>query len=309
VTFDPDMVDALVPIPRALPPTSLVGEFVEPPMSVLDRRSGRWRRRAAQWRSLGIQSEIGRASTGVHPDTDYLRIRSDASDAGTSIFDPVLAELCLRWYSREGDRVLDPFAGGSVRGVVSSALGRWYTGVDLRAEQVEANRQQAGLGGDIEPTWIVGDSLEIVRHVGPAYEADLLLTCPPYGDLERYSDDPSDLSAMDWPDFVATYSSILRESVSLLRGDRFACVVVGDVRDRSGAYRGLPDETRRALVAAGLSVIADAVIVDPHGSKQMVAARTFRGGRLLQRVHQYLIVAVKGDRMRAARRLRDEVGS
>lgn len=301
---DPDLADTLLPIARAVPPSDLAGTYIEPPMSVIDRRSGRWKRRAAQWRALGIRSELGREGGLLHPETSYLRIRSDASDSGTSIFDPVLTELCLRWYSRPGDRVLDPFAGGSVRGVVSSALGRWYTGVDLRADQVEANREQAGLGGDVAPEWIVGDSARLPDLLDTGYEADLILTCPPYGDLERYSDDPADLSTMAWRDFLDAYRLILRHSVDALARDRFVCVVVSDVRDRSGTYRGLPWETVRALSDAGAHTIADAVILDPMGSKQMTAARTFEAGRLLQRVHQYLIVAVRGDRRVASARLR-----
>lgn len=41
----------------------------------------------------------------------------------TSIFDPVLCELVYRWFSPESGTVLDPFAGGSVRGIVASKLG------------------------------------------------------------------------------------------------------------------------------------------------------------------------------------------
>jgi len=62
---------------------------------------------------------------------------------GTSIFDPVLCELTYRWFCPPGGRVLDPFAGGSVRGVVAGKLGFRYVGIDLSAEQVAANEMQA----------------------------------------------------------------------------------------------------------------------------------------------------------------------
>jgi hypothetical protein len=65
-----------------------------------------------------------------------------AGQTGTSIFDPVLCELAYRWFSPVGGVVLDPFAGGSVRGIVCAALGRRYVGIDLRQEQIEANRAQ-----------------------------------------------------------------------------------------------------------------------------------------------------------------------
>ena len=65
-----------------------------------------------------------------------------AGQSGTSIFDPVLCELAYRWFCPAGGTVLDPFAGGSVRGVVASKVGLKYIGVELREEQVEANRVQ-----------------------------------------------------------------------------------------------------------------------------------------------------------------------
>ena len=63
--------------------------------------------------------------------------------SGTSIFDPVLCELAYTWFSPNGGLILDPFAGGSVRGIVAAELDREYIGVELRDEQVKANRDQA----------------------------------------------------------------------------------------------------------------------------------------------------------------------
>ena len=71
---------------------------------------------------------------------------------GTSIFDPVLCELMYKWFSPPGGKILDCFAGGSVRGVVAAALGRYYTGCELRGEQVQANREQwEGLRASVVP--------------------------------------------------------------------------------------------------------------------------------------------------------------
>lgn len=76
--------------------------------------------------------------------------------------------------------------------------------------------------------------------------------------------------------------------------------------DRRGALRGLPWITAQALTDAGMSLYQDATILDPHGSLQMIAGRTMRASRKLTRLHQYLIVACKGDPRRASRRLREE---
>lgn len=130
---------------------------------------------------------------------------SEGESSGTSIFDPVLCELAYRWFSPVGGLILDPFAGGSVRGIVAAKLEREYVGIDLRPEQVAANREQAArvCANGVTPTWHCGDSLMTIPALDIA--ADFVFSCPPYGDLERYSDDPSDLSTMSLCDFIGAY--------------------------------------------------------------------------------------------------------
>lgn len=108
----------------------------------------------------------------------------------------------LNWYAprpRVGGPpviVVDPFAGGSTRGVVAAKLGFLYVGTDVGQGQVEANREQAeALCGDCtyQPKWAVccgsrlGEALATVltEHQLPTdTKADFLLTCPPYVSLE-----------------------------------------------------------------------------------------------------------------------------
>ena len=143
---------------------------------------------------------------------------------GTSVFDPVLCELAYRWFCPPGGMVLDPFAGGSVRGVVASMLGRRYVGIELRPEQVAANREQAAaLCGDPMPAWIEGDARETERLAGDV-AADFVFSCPPYADLEVYSDDPRDLSNMPYADFRAGLAEAVGQAVTLLLPDRFAAM-------------------------------------------------------------------------------------
>jgi hypothetical protein len=191
--------------------------------------------------------------------------------------------------------VLDPFAGGSVRGIVASVLGRRYIGIDLRPEQVEANRAEAArIGGDPPPEWIVGDSRELATLCA-AIEADLVFTCPPYTDLEVYSDDPADLSTLDYPAFLAAYRAIVAASIARLKSDRFACVVVGDIRDQHGIYRGFVSDTMMAFRDAGVALYNDAVLVTAVGSLPLRVGRQFLSGRKLGKTHQNVQVFVKGD--------------
>lgn len=293
------------------PPVSLADKFGVPPLSVLDRRSGLWRTRKRKWLSLGIQSEVGRSTPTIAAHrTDFIAraSRGEAGNGklladGTSIFDPVLAELAYRWYSLPGDRIFDPFAGGSVRGVVASTLGRWYLGWDIREDQVAANRAQAHLGSDITPQWEVADSTRIADEWRGVGGVDMILTCPPYGDLEVYSDHPRDISTWTWQDFLGGQIACLRGITDVLADDRYVVWVTSDVRDRRGAYRGLVGETVRQAQEVGLSFQSEAIMLDQVGHAAMRAERTFRGTRRLTRVHQHVLIFVKGSPNRAARRI------
>jgi DNA modification methylase len=213
---------------------------------------------------------------------------------GTSIFDPVLCEIAYRWFCPPGGLVLDPFAGGSVRGIVASRLGRRYLGIELRAEQIAANQAQAGLGGDPAPEWRPGDATGLTAIVG-ALQADLIFSCPPYWNLERYSDDPRDLSNMGEQEFFAAQAAVIRAAVERLKPDRFACWVVGDVRDAKGFFVNLPGRTIDAFRAAGAGLYNEAILVTMLGSLPIRVTAQFVGSRKLGRTHQTVLVFCKGD--------------
>ena len=286
---------------------SLADRYLLPPMRVLSRRDGRWISRRRQWDSTGIRSRAGRdaglifAATGGSAVTQMHHAYSD----GTSTFDPVLAEILLRWFSAPGDRILDPFAGGSVRGVVSGVLGRHYVGIDIRPDQVEANREQARIAGEMEPAWIAGDAVHLDDCLDTADGGfDMILTCPPYHDLERYSDDPCDLSTMTWGDFCSAQREAIRQAVSRLASDRFVAWVTSDVRDpRTGEYRDLPGETVAAFRDAGCTLWNELVIVDQIGTSALRAERPFRATRKVTRTHQIALIFASGDGSRAGKRI------
>ena len=222
-----------------------------------------------------------------------------ATVTGTSIFDPVLCELAYRWFCPPGGLILDPFAGGSVRGIVASKLGRQYCGIDLRAEQIEENRKQAEAicDADAQPLWITGDSSVVLDNLGA--EADMLFSCPPYADLEVYSDNPADLSTMGYDDFRDVYSAIIAKAALQLKENRFACFVIGDVRGPDGFYRNLPGHTIEAFADAGLGLYNDAILVTAAGSLPIRAGKQFAATRKLGNTHQRILVFCKGDPRKA----------
>ena len=277
---------------------SLLDEYIVPPFSVLDSRAGYWQARKHVWHSF-IKSAEGR-------DNDLIGWSGAATIKnlpGTSIFDPVLCEILFNWFCPKNGKVIDPFAGGSVRGIVASMLGNHYTGVDLSATQIEANEKNFSelpfdknlLGDKIEhPKWIVGDSLQISELVEDS-DFDFFLTCPPYYDLERYSDDPRDLSNKSYMDFLSSYDSIIAQSVAKLKPNAFAAIVVGDVRDKDGIIRDFVGATKSAFIKAGMKFYNDAVLLNAIGTAALRARSIFKAARKVCRVHQNVLVFAKGD--------------
>lgn len=227
-------------------------------------------------------------------------LAGDTPGAGTSIFDPVLCELAYRWFCPPNGTIIDPFAGGSVRGVVASHLARRYIGVELRPEQIEANRAQLSICGEATPEWREGDSRNIAE-ICAGEQADFIFSCPPYADLEVYSDNPADLSTLKYPEFRQAYFDIIAASCSLLKRDRFACFVIGDARGPDGCYYGLPEDTVAAFAAAGLKKYNEAVLVTAVGSLPIRVRKQFESGRKLGKTHQNVLVFVKGDWRKAAK--------
>ena len=473
---------------------SLAERFLIPPFSVLDARQGYWQLRKAAWLALGIESEVGRDAMSNALGNTFkgsTAAKNKILNTGTSIFDPVLCEIANLWFCPPGGVVLDPFAGGSVRGIVSARLGRDYVGVDLSKKQVAANRKQAksmlggkpsrfvdvkvsvksarllfhgcepayiadvchgsccrsstqesGIlvtvhsseeervaadgatieggriiprsgekrcpyqgpenlcgvhgttakpfgciaspftlnanstlivrnryrmlkcfkdgelpayvafrasldlifgkakaanlcahldagGGDVTipmpiasyrmlvendaakhdrapcsiPThegdgkarWIIGDAATAL----PSIKADLVFTCPPYGDLEVYSDDERDLSTMDPDAFRSSYAEIIKQAAARLRDDRFAVFVVGDYRRKDGPLSDFVSLTIRLAADAGLDLYNEIILITALGTTPLTTSRNFPVSRKVGKTHQNVLVFVKGDGRRA----------
>lgn len=320
---------------------SLAERFIFPPFSVLDARQGAWQERKRNWIGLGLKSEDGRSARMlaksvndelvVDPDTgeEYYKGAPPGSvnakilalSNGQSIFDPVLCEMAYRWFCPPDGRVLDPYAGGSVRGLVAAVTGRYYTGIDLSQDQIDANELQAegfaeGNRFDVAywPEWVRADSWQAldwqyadetpVDH-GPY---DFIWSCPPYHDLEEYSDDPDDLSNMDWDEFARRYRETIAGAVDRLAEDRFAAFVIGEIRDPGGPgyYRNFMGLTIDAFEAAGAAYYNELILVTSVGTLPLRTAKQFLVSRKIGKTHQTVLVFVKGNPRRAAEACREK---
>ncbi|AGM11786.1 hypothetical protein M201_gp11 [Haloarcula californiae tailed virus 2] len=297
---------------------SLEQDFGVPPFSVLNTTKAYWTERREQWKEMGLDNlreTPGREDAMVEGEggvytgdwgggEDSGGVGGGMDGTGTSVFDPVLAELLYRWFAPSEGTVLDPFAGGPARAVVSAVTGRAYHGIDLNEAQVQHNRESwdgvadSDIDVDNAPQWAHGDSAEMGEHIEAQEwpdEYDFLFSCPPYHDLETYTDQDEDLSNMDYPEFLETYRTIIAQGVERLKEDRFAAFVVSEVRDDEGFYRGFVSDTVQAFEDAGMHLYNDAVLVNTPGTLPVRVRNYFERGRKLGRMHQNVLVFFKGD--------------
>lgn len=294
---------------QSIPGNLLANKFGWPPFSILNTISWDWQRRKDEWESLGIYSTVGRdvKRYNATPTNVFSSRGKEAKQAESiSTFDPFLCELMYKWFSKEGMSILDPFAGGSVRGIVASILGRKYFGVDLSKTQVEANRQQydqlqesySDISGDCE--WFTGDSYDLLADLSLGF--DMVFTCPPYYNMEKYSSDDRDLSNLPtYEEFLSRYSLILSRSADMLKPNSFFVIVVSEIRKdshniaESDFYGFVPDTICILKNQCGLKYYNEIILENNIGSLPIRAPKNFNRSRKIGRHHQNILVFYKGD--------------
>ena len=271
---------------------NLVNQFGEPPFSVLNANSPRWHEKKREWLKLGINSELGR-DTSVYKGTKSLEKFGVKIKTTQSVFDPYLSELMYSWFCPKKGFILDPFAGGSVRGIVAGYLGYQYVGIDIREEQVIANEQQAKniLPHHKRPSWLVGDSNQLIPTLNQQF--DLVFSCPPYFNLERYSRLKHDISNMaSYDDFLSIYTSIIRHSCDKLKTGGFAVFVVGEVRDKKGNYIGFVPDTIQAFEQCKMAYYNEMILATALCTAPLRARMMMRTNKVVK-VHQNILVFKK----------------
>ena len=270
------------------PSKSLFDRFGVPPFSVLDARQGYWTDKKQAWREAIGDNGESRQNTLADKDTLMAEIND-----GVSILDPVLAEIITRWFSNEGYTILDCFAGDTVFGFVSATLNRNFLGIELRQEQADLNNSRTN---ELSARYVCDDGRNLDRYVEPN-SIDLVFSCPPYFDLEVYSDDQNDASNQgSYDEFLDILRTAFTKAVNCLKPNRFAAIVVGDVRcKKTGKYWNFPADIKNIFIDNGMVLYNDLVLVEPVGTARLRAARLFNASRKMVKTHQNVLIFYKGD--------------
>lgn len=302
---------------------SLNDRFVVPPFSILDTRKGYWQARKKMWRELiGDMGESRNDTLIQSPEIkykdlyqrtrkhreelglsfkDYLEkyVPDDVKEreagkvlsAGVSLLDPVMAELVCRWFGLESCKSFDCFAGDSVFGYVSAHLGNEFVGIELRPEQAQLNNERTE---GMAARYICDDGQNVAKHIN-ADSQDLLFSCPPYFDLEHYSDLENDASNQkSYNDFIQILHNAFTAAIGCLKENRFAVIVVGDVRDKStGFYYDFCGDIKRIFKDGGMSLYNEIILIETGASTALRASR-YMESRKVAKMHQNILVFYKG---------------
>lgn len=259
--------------------------FIVPPFSILDTRQGYWMDRKKHWRTL-----IGDDGESREQLLDEGGIVSTLNN-GTSLFDPVLMELVVRWFNIEGGNICDPFAGGYEKAFVAHKLGSYYTGIELRQEQVNINLDRITIDMG---KYVCDDGQNVGNHI-PLNSQDLLFSCPPYFDLEIYSDLPNDASNQGtYEDFLHILDVAFTDAINCLKDNRFAVIVVGDIRMPDGFYYDFITDIKNIFINNGMGLYNEMILVEPIGTLPQRVAR-YMVNRKIGKCHQNVLVFYKGD--------------
>lgn len=306
---------------------SLVDRFVVPPFSILDTRKGYWQARKKTWRELiGDMGESRNDTLIASPEIKYKdlyqktrehrtelglsfkeyldkyvpddvkeREASKVLSAGVSLFDPVLSELMCRWFMPgKGGKIFDCFAGDTQKGLVFGQCGYDFTGIELRQEQVDINNRVIA-GRDLPIRYICDDGQNVANHIEPKSQ-DMLFSCPPYYDLEKYSDLENDASNQGtYEGFIEILTNAFSSALGCLKDDRFAVIVVGDVRDKkTGFYYNFIDDMKRIFKENGAALYNELILIETGASRVLRAAR-YMDSRKVAKTHQNVLVFYKGN--------------
>ena len=293
--FDTGFIDELLsnPLPEVgggrLSPEgagTLSDKFGVPPFSVLDVRQGYWQKRKKLWNK--IIGEKGESREGTLYDEKNLIGKLGS----VSILDPVLAEILLSWFARPGGKCFDPFAGDTSFGFVAATKGYEFKGIELRPEQVAINQSRCG---KMAAEYICDDGQNVAAHI-EAESRDFLFSCPPYFDLEVYSDRPDDASNQaTYEAFFKIIDKAFSDAIGCLKDNRFAAVVVSNIRDKkTGAYRNFVDDIIRLFQRNGMQFYNDIVLINSFTSGPLRAERNMRNRKVVK-THQNVLVFYKGD--------------
>tara|TARA_Y100000389_G_scaffold66005_1_gene62100 strand:+ start:2703 stop:3584 length:882 start_codon:yes stop_codon:yes gene_type:complete len=203
-----------------------------------------------------------------------------------SEFHAGLCENIVHYWSMVGDTIVDPFAGRLTRAFVSQSLGRNYYGYDVSSETVDRVRHELDRH-ELGATIYEEDGCEMKST--PNESANLVMTCPPYGDIERYESAEGQLSDLrKYEDFCERIQVCGDNIERVLKPGGFAVWVCGDWR-RDGEYKPFHSDTINMFTKSGLK-LHDIIVMKNDTIFAALQAGKCASKRYTAKVHEFILV-------------------
>lgn len=207
---------------------------------------------------------------------------------------PYIPRNVILRYSREGDLVLDQFAGGGTTLVEAKLLNRNIIGVDVNDVALARCKEKIAFeheGANGEVYLYKGDArkLDFIEDES----IDLICTHPPYADIIQYSEDiENDLSHLNMKAFLPEIHKVAEEAYRVLKKDKFCAVLMGDTR-KNGMVQPLAFETMTMFRLAGFK-LKEIIIKEQHNCQATGYWKTNSVKyNFLLLAHEYLFVFKK----------------
>ena len=180
---------------------------------------------------------------------------------------PYIPRNIMLRYSKEGDCVLDQFAGGGTTLVEAKLLNRNIIGVDVNDVALERCREKTNFeheGANGKVYLKKGDARNLSfisdEHV------DLICTHPPYADIIQYSEDiEEDLSHLKIADFLEEMKKVAGECYRVLKKDKFCAILMGDTR-KKGCMVPMSFDVMKIFEEAGFT-LKELIIKEQHNCR------------------------------------------
>lgn len=219
---------------------------------------------------------------------------------------PQIPRRLLLRHTREGDLIVDAFAGGGTTLVEAWLLNRRSLGLDIsklalqtssakleEMERLAMGDDRIALNPNFRPLVIEGNALhleKVLNHHG-VQRGDVQLLCahPPYLDSLAYTTNHAeDLALGKDPEvFCNRMRQFAREARHMLSPDGVSAVLIGDVRKR-GVLVPLGLMTMSSFLEEGFQ-IDDIIVKTQHRDRSSEFYARRNAGRLLM-AHEYLFV-------------------
>ena len=215
--------------------------------------------------------------------------RNGVNNGKVSIFNPNLCQMILSAYCCKNSTIYDPFAGGGTRAVISSMMGHKYYGVEIRDEEVKrinVRKEKLNLDFVVKKGDAVNKNFENINF-------NFSITCPPYYDLEQYSELENDLSNQkSYNDFLGLLLKSMKRVYDALQEDSLSVWVVGNFRNKFGALEHFNGDIIRLSKEVGF-VLLDEIIFEGASKVALTRCSKFEKNRKSVRMHEYIIIFKK----------------